>query len=89
MGLAYTALERGGTCPAVLNAANEVTVGRFLAGRLAFPDIADVNARVLAAHETRPADDLNRILAADAWARARAESLADERTGMSERTAAA
>ena len=89
LGLAYTALERGGTCPAVLNAANEVTVGRFLAGRLAFPDIADVNARVLAAHESRPADDLDRILAADAWARARAESLADERTGMSERTAAA
>ena len=89
LGLAYTALERGGTCPAVLNAANEVTVGRFLAGRLAFPDIADVNARVLAAHESRPADDLDRIMAADAWARARAESLADERTGMSERTAAA
>lgn len=89
LGLAYTALERGGTYPAVLNAANEVTVGRFLAGRLAFPDIADVNARVLAAHESRPADDLDRILAADAWARARAESLADERTGISERTAAA
>ena len=89
LGLAYTALERGGTCPAVLNAANEVTVGRFLAGRLAFPDIADVNARVLADHESRPADDLDRILAADAWARARAESLADERTGMSERIAAA
>ena len=89
LGLAYTALERGGTCPAVLNAANEVTVGRFLAGRLAFPDIAAVNARVLADHEPRPADDLDRILAADAWARARAESLADARTGTSERTAAA
>ena len=89
LGLAYTALERGGTCSAVLNAANEVMVGRFLAGRLAFPDIADVNARVLADHESRPADDLDRILAADAWARARAESLADERTGISERTAAA
>lgn len=89
LGLAYTALDRGGTCPAVLNAANEVTVGRFLAGRLAFPDIADVNARVLADHESRPADDLDRILAADAWARARAESLADARTGVSERTAAA
>lgn len=89
LGLAYAALERGGTCPAVLNAANEVTVGRFLAGRLAFPDIPDVNARVLAAHESRPADDLDRILAADAWARARAEVLADERTGVSERPAAA
>lgn len=89
LGLAYTALERGGTCPAVLNAANEVTVDRFLAGRLAFPDIAAVNARVLADHESRPADDLDRILAADAWARARAESLADARTGVSERPAAA
>ena len=89
LGLAYTALERGGTCPAVLNAANEVTVGRFLAGRLAFPDIANINARVLAAHEPRTADDLDRILAADAWARERAEALADERPGMSERTAAA
>ncbi len=89
LGLAYTALERGGTCPAVLNAANEVTVGRFLAGRLAFPDIANVNARVLAAHEPRTADDLDRILAADAWARERAEALADERSSLSERTAAA
>ena len=89
LGLAYTALERGGTCPAVLNAANEVTVGRFLAGRLAFPDIADINARVLAAHEPRAADDLDRILAADAWARERTEALADERPSLSERTAAA
>lgn len=89
LGLAYTALERGGTCPAVLNAANEVTVARFLAGRLAFPDIADINARVLAAHESRAADDLGRILAADAWARERAEALADERPRLSERTAAA
>src|SRR5205085_9558618 len=42
--LAYAALERGGTASAVLNAANEVAVDAFLAGRLPFTSIARVIA---------------------------------------------
>ena len=85
LGLAYTALERGGTCPAVLNAANEVAVMSFLAGRLAFPDIAALNKQVLAAHDGQPVKDLESVLEADGWARTQAKKLA----GLSEQTVAA
>src|SRR5215468_9555915 len=50
LGLAYEALARGGTCPAVLNAANEVAVANFLSGQIRFPEIAALNRRVLDAH---------------------------------------
>ncbi len=47
IGLAYRALEAGGTAPAILNAANEVAVAAFLDGRLPFLRIADVISAVL------------------------------------------
>jgi 1-deoxy-D-xylulose-5-phosphate reductoisomerase len=47
IGLAYRALEAGGTAAAVLNAANEIAVAAFLDGRLPFLRIADVIAAVL------------------------------------------
>lgn len=72
LGLAYTALARGGTCPAVLNAANEVSVASFLSGQIRFPDIAALNRRVLDAHTPRPVTDLDDLLEADRWARAQA-----------------
>lgn len=40
--LAYDALARGGTLPAVLSAANEVAVNAFVEGRIAFGRIPDV-----------------------------------------------
>src|SRR3972149_7048205 len=46
--LAYDALRAGGTAPAVLNAANEVAVDAFLAGRLRFTGIAPVIEETLA-----------------------------------------
>ena len=85
LSLAYTALERGGTCPAALNAANEVSVASFLAGRIAFTDIADINKQVLTAHAARPVKDLEGVLEADGWARAQAKKIA----GISEQTVAA
>ncbi len=45
--LAREALERGGSAPAVLNAANEIAVEAFLAGRIAFLDIAATVATCL------------------------------------------
>lgn len=75
LGLAYAALRQGGTCPAVLNAANEVTVEHFLNGQLRFPDIAALNERVLDAHTPVPVTDLDSLLEADSWARTQARQL--------------
>jgi 1-deoxy-D-xylulose-5-phosphate reductoisomerase len=69
--LAYWALERGGAWPIVLNAANEVAVGAFLASRLPFRSIAPVIERALEAadRETSEPRTLADVRAADAWAR--------------------
>jgi len=47
LGLAYAAIEAGGTAPAVLNAANEAAVHSFLAGRIRFTDIPRIVERLL------------------------------------------
>jgi 1-deoxy-D-xylulose-5-phosphate reductoisomerase len=73
LGLAYAALRAGGTAPAVLNAANEVAVEAFLAGRLAFTEIPGVIADTLDAVPARPADSLPEVMEADARARAKAQ----------------
>ena len=67
--LAYRALERGGTAPALLNAANEVAVDAFLAGRLPFTSIARVIADTLEAVPAAEASDLGAVMAADREAR--------------------
>ncbi len=71
--LAREAMERGGAAPAVYNAANEVAVAAFLAGRLPFLGIPRVTEAALAALAGAPAADLAAVLAADAEARAVAE----------------
>lgn len=72
--LAYSAGRRGGLAPAALNAADEVAVGGFLAGRLSFGGIAEVIAGVVA---EVPDDQLSwdTLAQVDAWSRARAEEL--------------
>jgi 1-deoxy-D-xylulose-5-phosphate reductoisomerase len=69
LGLAYRALRTGGTLPVALNAANEVAVATFLAGRLGFTTIAHVIARTMEAHRVGPALTLQAVRQADAWAR--------------------
>ncbi|HEX5767511.1 MAG TPA: 1-deoxy-D-xylulose-5-phosphate reductoisomerase [Burkholderiales bacterium] len=69
LGLAYSALRDGGAAPAVLNAANEVAVDAFLAGRLAFTGISGVIADTLCALPTGPAEELAQVMEADARAR--------------------
>jgi 1-deoxy-D-xylulose-5-phosphate reductoisomerase len=69
LALAHAALRAGGTAPAVLNAANEVAVEAFLAGRLAFTGIAGVIAGALDVVPARAADDLQAVMAADGQAR--------------------
>lgn len=72
--LAYEAGRRGGLAPAALNAADEVAVGAFLAGRLGFMGIPEVIASVVAEVGE---DQLtwDRLALVDAWSRARAEEL--------------
>jgi 1-deoxy-D-xylulose-5-phosphate reductoisomerase len=74
LGLAYAALRAGGTAPAVLNAANEIAVEAFLAGRLRFTGIAEVIAETLEAVPARPAEGLDEIMEADARARREAQA---------------
>jgi 1-deoxy-D-xylulose-5-phosphate reductoisomerase len=79
LGLALRAARAGGTVPAVLNAANEVAVAAFLEGRLNFTAIPAVIEDVVEAHAPAAAAGLDEVLAADAWARRRAESAVEAR----------
>jgi 1-deoxy-D-xylulose-5-phosphate reductoisomerase len=72
LALAHAALREGGTAPAVLNAANEVAVEAFLAGRIRFTAIAPVIEDTLASIAAAPADALGEVLEADALARRKA-----------------
>ncbi|MEA2452132.1 MAG: 1-deoxy-D-xylulose-5-phosphate reductoisomerase [Actinomycetota bacterium] len=78
--LAYTQGRRGGTYPAVMNAANEVAVAGFLDGTLAFTDIVPVIEEVLANHEDSDAASLDHVLKADGWARIEAATAIKKRT---------
>ena len=64
LAYARSAGERGGTYPCAFNAANEVAVAAFLAGRLPFLGIADVVAEALAAADGSAARDLDDLVAA-------------------------
>ena len=75
LDLARTAGEKGGTLPAVLNAANEVAVAAFLDGRLSFPGIWETVGQVMERHGCVADPDLPAILEADADARREAAAL--------------
>lgn len=70
---AYAAGKIGGTMPCVFNAANEVAVAAFLAGRLKFLQIYDVIESVMSARAAVQSPSLEVLLAEDAAARALAE----------------
>lgn len=69
LGLAYRALEAGGSAPAVLNAANEEAVSAFLDHRLRFTRIADVIASTLDGVPRAAITCLEDVMAADGAAR--------------------
>ena len=78
--LAYQAGRAGGTAPAWLSAANEVAVEAFLAGRLRWPQIAEVCDRVLQQHRPGADATVDDIVGADATARALAANVLHEVT---------
>ena len=80
--LARAAGARGGTAPAILNAANEVCVEAFRAGELPFLGIADTVEAVLAEHlreDTMDSLGVDDVLEADSRARARTAELVSGR----------
>jgi len=81
LALALDAARAGGTSGAVLNAANEIAVERFLAGTLPFSRIASVVEATLAEPgQWGDANSLEGLLAADSGARERAATHAARMT---------
>jgi len=72
LALAYEAGRLGETAPAWLNAANEVAVEAFLAGRIRWIEIPDVLYATLARHDGSLAESVDAVIAADRYARAEA-----------------
>lgn len=67
--LGWEVAERGGTCGAVLNAANEAAVELFLGGKIGFTDIVAGCRRVLNEHNFTPSPKLDELMRLDQWAR--------------------
>jgi 1-deoxy-D-xylulose-5-phosphate reductoisomerase len=69
IGLAYRALEAGGTLPAAMNAANEEAVNAFIDGRVCLTEIPQIIEAVMNSHANVPVGDIETVLAADRAAR--------------------
>lgn len=69
LGFAYDAIKIGGTMPAVLNAANEVAVNRFLGREIGFMDIPGVIKQVMDIHKIIPDPSLEDIFVVTEWAK--------------------
>ena len=69
LGLAYRALGADRSLPVVLNAANEMAVGRFLDGRIAFTAIPQVIEGAMDAHQPAEVRTIDEVRAVDRWAR--------------------
>ncbi|MGH9184661.1 MAG: 1-deoxy-D-xylulose-5-phosphate reductoisomerase [Acidimicrobiales bacterium] len=79
LGLAYEAGRAGGTVPAWLNAANEMAVAAFLAGRISWLAIPDVLKTTLDRHDGGPAETAEDVIEADRKARTVAHDVIEKR----------
>jgi len=75
LDFAEAALRAGGTLPAVLNAANEVAVEKFAAGKISVPQIWRTVEKTMQAHNVMRLESVETALAADGWARSFAGAL--------------
>lgn len=78
--LASEAFKAGGTMPAVLNAANEIAVAAFLQEQIRFSDIPLLISAAMAEHHVQAATSLQKVLAADSWARVQGQRWLDQHT---------
>ena len=83
LALARRAGLTGGTLPAVYNAANEVAVAAFRAGKLSFPGIWRCVTAVMDAHEVKPSSTLEAVVAADHRARQHAAAFCSQAMNQS------
>jgi 1-deoxy-D-xylulose-5-phosphate reductoisomerase len=74
--IAREVLKAGGTAPAILNAANEVAVAHFLAGRIGFMDIPALAEAVLESLPSAELTSIEDVIQTDAEARRVAEAKA-------------
>lgn len=79
LGLAMEAARVGGTLSVVMNAADEVAVGLFLANKIGFLDIAEVVRAAMESHTPQPSPSLEEIYSVDAETRQIALELANRR----------
>ncbi|HEY6837943.1 MAG TPA: 1-deoxy-D-xylulose-5-phosphate reductoisomerase [Geobacteraceae bacterium] len=75
LGLAYRALNEGESMPAVLNAANEIAVEAFLAGKIGFTDIPRTIEKTMAAHQSHRLGSIDDVLHVDRWGREKAREI--------------
>ncbi|MCP4714819.1 MAG: 1-deoxy-D-xylulose-5-phosphate reductoisomerase [Deltaproteobacteria bacterium] len=69
LGLAYQALREGGLMPAVMNAANEIAVDRFISAEIPFMGIPVITDKIMMRFENKGEVALESILEVDRWAR--------------------
>lgn len=69
LGLGFEVAKSGGTCGAVLNAANEAAVELFLEGKIRLTEIAKICGKILHHHTFSPHPTLEELLRQDRWAR--------------------
>lgn len=75
LGYAFDAIEKGGTMPCILNAANEIAVQAFLEGRIRFTDMPVIARKTMEATPWSDTPDLETLIATNADARKIAETL--------------
>ncbi len=73
--LAFEALKKGETMPAVLNAANEVAVNAFLNREISFNEIPEIIKKTMKSHKVSLIREISDVLKADRWAREYAKKL--------------
>ena len=75
LGLAYRALEAGGTMSAILNGANEIAVDAFLHDRIRFGQIAELVEETMLSVPVTASPTLEQVFESDRAARAKAQAL--------------
>jgi len=79
LDLAYRAIEKGGTMPAVLNGADEVAVDAFLKGKIQLSGIPDIVGKAMDLHNPFLHPNWEKIWEAHKWAQERGGSIIEER----------
>lgn len=74
LDLARQAMVTGGTAPAILNAANEVSVSAFLASQIRFDQIGQINDRILNEIQTEKVNSLAQLKDLDIEVRTKTEA---------------